>query len=319
MQLDEWASYKRSNDIGQFSNSSDKGHGELQNKLANYLKFQNGRSRFEDLQRAVSLLCRYTVVVLLVKRRRGEGEETPPLLLVGSLGVDERNKARLHSTELSSPPQPSATAATHVRRRRKHRQPTPLQPIGRESPAELACRLAPPRNGEGHRLLCSAGSRRRGWRCRLRCCRRPTLVEKKRAVSLLCRYTVVVLLVKRRRGEGEETPPLLLVGSLGVDERNKARLHSTELSSPPQPSATAATHVRRRRKHRQPTPLQPIGRESPAELARRLAPPRNGEGHRLLCSAGSRRRGWRCRLRCCRRPTLVEKKRVRNGSSIVDH
>nr|GME09846.1 hypothetical protein Iba_scaffold9171CG0010 [Ipomoea batatas] len=119
-------------------------------------------------------------------------------------------------------------------------------------------------------------------------------------------------------GKGKETPPLLLVGSLGVDERNKARLHSTELSSPPQPSATAATHVRRRRKHRQPTPLQPIGRGSPAELARRLAPPRNREGHRLLCSAGSRRRGWRCRLRCCRRPTLVEKKRVRNGSSIVD-
>nr|GLL44892.1 hypothetical protein Itr_chr13CG16140 [Ipomoea trifida] len=61
MQLDEWASYKRSNDIGQISNSSDKGHGELQNKLSNYFKIQNGRSRFEELQRSMDSMNAGTV------------------------------------------------------------------------------------------------------------------------------------------------------------------------------------------------------------------------------------------------------------------
>nr|GMC97811.1 uncharacterized protein LOC109164765 [Ipomoea batatas] len=45
MQLDEWASYKRSNDIGQISNSSDKGHGELQNNMAKQQGNDLGKNR----------------------------------------------------------------------------------------------------------------------------------------------------------------------------------------------------------------------------------------------------------------------------------
>nr|GMD66217.1 hypothetical protein Iba_chr12cCG12880 [Ipomoea batatas] len=75
------------------------------------------------------------------------------------------------------------------------------------------------------------------------------------------------------RREGR-TPPLRLLGSLGVVKRGiGTRLHSTELPLPPQSSATAATRVRRRRDLRCRAPPPSTAAPTRRRKSRRFYPP----------------------------------------------
>nr|GMC80138.1 hypothetical protein Iba_chr04aCG17520 [Ipomoea batatas] len=253
-----------------------------------------------------------------------EGNTPSPTAVLLTGRGREGDKARLHFTELSSPPQPSATVAIPVRRSRQHCQSTPLQSTGRRTPAEFVRRLAPPRNRGGHRWLCSVDDAaglcccrtererektKAGGHCRCKLSRRRSLVTsfyppKPKLIVALPAHHHLYAGGTSKEGNTPSPTAVLLTGR--GREGDKARLHFTELSSPPQPSATVAIPVRRSRQHRQSTPLQSTGRRTPAEFARRLAPPRNRGGHRWLCSVDDA-----AGLCCCR--TEREREKTKAG------